>query len=437
MLTPAGETTQDDRFYWWVAIFAVLAQQGAFVSSPALSSLVTDPSAAEAQANVFNTIAIAFNILLLVPLCLLRFQRMALLVHDNAMAIALLALIFISTAWSIHPDVTIRRSINYLSTMLTAFYLVERFEFPNIARVISASIAISVTGSFIFVLIFPDNAVHPASVQFDNLAGAWRGAFAHKNVLGHTMAVGILVELYLLISFRDKWVWHALLLCACWVLLVLSRSSTAIILSSIFLVGAALLMLLLYVRQYLGVGLAAAFIFTMTIFGIYWVDPDIMWTLLGRDATLTGRTELWALVVNLISERPLLGWGYSAIWLPSEPIATAVSEYVGWAVPHAHNAWLEITLELGFVGLATVASFVAISFWRSIRCLMGGAYGLGMISLVFFLGTIISGATESTLAQNQTLEWLLFNVLSFGCGLEIRKLLHGVVGSAVAGREFG
>jgi hypothetical protein len=42
-------------------------------------------------------------------------------------------------------------------------------------------------------------------------------------------------------------------------------------------------------------------------------------------------------------------------------------------------------------------------------------------SLVFFLAINLSGITESTLAQNQNIEWVVFNVLSICCGLEISR----------------
>ena len=109
------------------------------------------------------------------------------------------------------------------------------------------------------------------------------------------------------------------------------------------------------------------------------------------------------------------------MWLPTVPVAIAVSRAVGWSVPQAHNAILEVTLELGLVGLVIVLIFIAVSLWRSVRCLMAGQHKLGMLSLVFFLGVIMSGATESTFAQNQDIEWVVFNVLSFACGLQIMR----------------
>ena len=107
------------------------------------------------------------------------------------------------------------------------------------------------------------------------------------------------------------------------------------------------------------------------------------------------------------------------MWLPTDSITIAISNAVGWVVPQAHNALLEVTLELGLVGLVIVLAFLGISLWRSVRCIIAGLHRLGIVSLVFFLGVIISGITESTLAQNQTIEWVVFNILSLYCGLEI------------------
>ena len=428
----AGLAPRDDwslfiqRLGWAAAVFAVIVQQAAFISSPVLSNLVADPGSPDAQANVFNTFAIALNIIVLAPLCLRHHRRLVAILFDNKAAVALMALIFLSTAWSIHPDITVRRSVNYFSTLLTACYLAQEFDFDQIMKILAMGIAISAIGSFLFVAAFPIDAIHqPSQLQIENISGSWRGVFAHKNALGHAMTVGVIAELYILTSTKARTIWHVLLLCACSALVVLSRSTTAIILASFYLLGAGLLFLLQHMRRYFGITLAMLVITGLTIAAIYFVDPNAVWEVLGNDPTLTGRTILWSLIPQLISDKPLLGWGYSAMWIPTDPISIAISRAVGWTVPHAHNAILEVTLELGFVGLSIVLTFVGISLWRSVRCLLAGQYKLGLTSLVFFLGVIISGATESTLAQNQNIEWVVFNVLSFSCGLEVLRRQTG------------
>jgi len=413
------------RLGWLAAVFAVVVQQGAFVSSPVLSNLVAQIGSPDAQANILNTLAVSLNITLLVPLCLLHYRQLAPVIYGNKAAVALIIFIFLSMAWSIHPDVTIRRSFNYFSTMLTAFYLAARFDVAGTMKILSWGVAISVVGSFLFVAAFPLDAIHqPSSWQVEEqIAGAWRGVFSHKNVFGHAMTVGVFAQLYILISTKTKTIWHVLLLCGCVALVILSRSSTAVLITTLYMLGASLAFLLQRARQYFGVGLAMFAVLVATIATIYWIDSDFVFGVIGRDATFSGRTELWALVRGLISERPLLGWGYGAMWVPSDTITIAISEAVGWGslIPSAHNALLEVTLEMGFAGLAIVISFVAVSLWRSARCLAADQQTLGILALVFFVGVIISGTSEPALAQNQSIEWVVFNALSFTCGIEIMR----------------
>jgi exopolysaccharide production protein ExoQ len=420
----AERTLLIKRLSWLVAVLAMIVQQGAFVSSPVLSNLGAESGSADSQANILNTLAIMLNIALIAPLCLLHYRKFAPIIYGNKAAIALIAFIFLSMAWSIHPDVTLRRSVNYFSTVLTACYLAGLFDVDEIMKILSWGIAITAAFSFLFVAAFPVDAIHQpmaSGLQVENIAGSWRGVFPHKNVLGHAMTVGVIVELYILAGAKARTIWHVILLLACSSLVILSRSSTAIILATFYLLGAVLYFVLRRASRYFGVALVLLIAILLTIAALYWADPNYVFELLGSDDTLTGRTELWTLVLRLISERPLLGWGYSAMWLPTDNITKAVSQAVGWSVPQAHNALLEVTLELGLAGLAIVSIFVAISLWRSVRCITAGEITLGMLSLVFFLGIVISGTTEPTLAQNQNIEWVFFNVLSFSCGLHILR----------------
>ena len=427
------------RLGWLAAVFAVVVQQDAFVSSPALSNLVALVGSPDAQANILNTLAVSLNITLLVPLCLLHHRQLAPVIYGNKAAVALIILIFLSIAWSIHPDVTLRRSVNYFSTILTAFYLAARFDVDGIMKILSWGVAISVVGSFLLVAAFPIDAIHqpsPWRVEDQN-AGAWRGAFSHKNVLGHAMSVGVIAQLFILISTKDKTIWHVLLLCGCVALVILSRSSTAMLITTLYFLGASLAFLLQRARQYFGVGLAMFAVFAATIATISVIDSDFLFGFIGRDSTLTGRTELWALVLRLISEKPLFGWGYEAMWVPSDTVTMAISEAVGWgiSIPSAHNALLEVTLEMGVAGLVIVISFVAVSLWRGARCLAAGQHTLGMLALVFFIGVIISGTSEPALAQSQSIEWVVFNALSFSCGLEIMRLREFSVPGDLLGRD--
>src|SRR5208337_4048948 len=80
--------------------------------------------------------------------------------------------------------------------------------------------------------------------------------------------------------------------------------------------------------------------------------PYQLLNMLGRDASLTGRTNLWTAVMIAIGRRPLLGYGYDAFWqgLRGESLQAAIN--AGWLPIHSHNGYLELALGLGIPGLA-------------------------------------------------------------------------------------
>ena len=79
---------------------------------------------------------------------------------------------------------------------------------------------------------------------------------------------------------------------------------------------------------------------------------------LGKDSTLTGRTELWADAQYYFSKRPLLGVGYQAFWQIDNPRAVRLwlvnYEAVG-AGFNFHNLYFNTAVELGLAGLLAIA----------------------------------------------------------------------------------
>ncbi len=64
--------------------------------------------------------------------------------------------------------------------------------------------------------------------------------------------------------------------------------------------------------------------------------------MIGKDPTLTGRTDIWGYVIPYIYQRPLLGWGYVAFWSTTNPAAMVIAEELHWFAPQAHNGLLEM-----------------------------------------------------------------------------------------------
>jgi O-antigen ligase len=67
-------------------------------------------------------------------------------------------------------------------------------------------------------------------------------------------------------------------------------------------------------------------------------------------ASLTGRLPIWQAVINHISERPILGYGYGAFWTPQR--VWEFSFIHRWEFNHAHSAYFETILNVGIIGLS-------------------------------------------------------------------------------------
>jgi len=73
----------------------------------------------------------------------------------------------------------------------------------------------------------------------------------------------------------------------------------------------------------------------------------------GKDLTFNGRSDLWELVISKVLERPWLGYGFSGFWTSNA--ASNLRATYDWA-SNAHNGFLELLLELGFLGFLTFAA---------------------------------------------------------------------------------
>ncbi len=80
----------------------------------------------------------------------------------------------------------------------------------------------------------------------------------------------------------------------------------------------------------------------------------------GRDATFTGRTELWDVVLQM-QQHPVLGFGLDSFWL-GERLKTLQDRWY-FKPNQAHSGYIELYLNLGWVGWAFFAG-VIVSYYR-------------------------------------------------------------------------
>lgn len=86
---------------------------------------------------------------------------------------------------------------------------------------------------------------------------------------------------------------------------------------------------------------------------------------LGRNSTLTGRTDIWGAVIPLASN-PVIGAGFESFWL-SATVHTKLWELMpGLPLNEAHNGYIEVYLELGWVGVCLISLILVNGYLRAV-----------------------------------------------------------------------
>jgi O-antigen ligase len=111
---------------------------------------------------------------------------------------------------------------------------------------------------------------------------------------------------------------------------------------------------------------------------------------LGRDTTLTGRTEVWAQLVPLAMRQPILGGGFGSMWTPRTRAFYKISE--------GHNGYLDVLLELGFVGMAFVSMFLLSSCRKAHRELTHD-FDWGSLWICYLLMAGFHNVTETSFSS--------------------------------------
>ena len=277
--------------------------------------------------------------------------------------IVVVAFAFVSAIWSQDPWLTARRSIALALTLVFGVYLGTRFNLREQFRLLAGAFAICIMFSFLFELL----GMNPPDPEVPG----WYGIFEIKNHLGQNMALSAIVFLiWKQVEPRHKALAIAGFLASV-ILLALSIAMTAIV---VF----ALLMLLLPYLQWMlrksrrTVALATSFsVAALVESGLYsFTHLQEVTSFLGKDPALTGRLPLWIVSVSMALERPWLGYGFDAFWLPNQTYTARIWRLMSWMPPQAHNGILELWLNLGILGtgifLVVFAYYFAkaLQYWR-------------------------------------------------------------------------
>ena len=340
-----------------------------------------------------------FYLLLLIGLSL-KWKAFLVSLPRLWLVLSLFGLTVLSITWSMDPSLTQRRVIALFFTVLFGVYVAVRAPYLDTLRLLGRAWIIIALVALAIVFVAPSIGKH-----WELHVGAWRGFFGEKNHYGGEMARANILFCALLFLDKDhrKLWWFGF---AITFLSVLGSTSKTALLSMLipYACYAAYYMwsrsnLMGLFTVWAGASVLGVGYFILTGF------PEQIVELIGKDLTFTGRTDIWALCVEYISERPWTGFGYAAFWTVEDGPAYHIQNILDWDVPTAHNGWIEIGLSIGFPGIYTTVALVLYALIKSIWLATGKH---GPVPFIFMLQLLLFSLSESLLLVQNTYATGLF-----------------------------
>lgn len=314
---------------------------------------------------------------------------------------ALLAVCALSFLWSIDPGLSMRRGLAIVMTTVAGLYIGTRYSWQTLLR------AFALTWLIVGLISLFTGLLVPSFGRMQDVhEGAWQGLYFEKNQLGGHMARAALFAGFLAIMDQKyRWHWGGLLLLTIALVLLSTSKSSLLGLG----VGLGILALAHWMKQGLRIGLVTLWIGVCVgsvLAAILVLAPEFVFGLLGRDATLTGRTDIWVALADNIEQKPWLGYGYGAFWAPESVPGNWVREALQWDAPTAHNGWIEVTIALGFVGLALLLLDFLMTVGRAV--LASVSTWTGVFALAFCAQFFLFSLSESASLQQNSIVWLIY-----------------------------
>jgi exopolysaccharide production protein ExoQ len=204
---------------------------------------------------------------------------------------------------------------------------------------------------------------------------------------------------------------HGTILLMVFWLLYKADSATSLV---CFMLGSMLIIVLSLGRRlalvhFLGVAIPLGAFLVFVVFDL----DNYAASALGRDASLTGRTELWAEVLR-IHGAPVLGVGFESFWLG--PRAQYLWDKYWWHPNQAHNGYLETYLTLGGIGVSLLGALLVSGYAHIVQTFRRDP-SVATFMFALFVATIVYNFTEAAFKGIHPL-WVAFIL----CVMSIPKL---------------
>jgi exopolysaccharide production protein ExoQ len=335
--------------------------------------------------------------------------------------IAFLVLCTASIAWSAYPGASAMGVGFVILTTLFGLYLATAIDLTTFVRCLGTALRWILGLSLLFELFVATvirDKVLPFWVDWSHLdkipaafywsrdllfeGGRIQGIVGNANLLAFAALLAVIVFGVQIAARATSRPWTTLWLVIALGTLALTRSTTVLVAGAAVAIVALFLWMVRRVpaerripwyiagSAIAAAGIALVLVFRTTLLG-----------LLGKSPDLTNRLDIWDTVIGLANQRPAVGWGWIGYWAPwVEPFDDLVV-IKGVTYLQAHNAWIDVFLQLGIVGLvvfgALVVSTLGRSWARAVDLPRARGKAIGLLPILVMVMLIVHSFAESRL----------------------------------------
>ncbi|EKU98631.1 lipid A core-O-antigen ligase-like enyme [Leptolyngbya sp. PCC 7375] len=349
-----------------------------------------------------------------------RYKRTLYILLSNPVLIAASTVVGLSFFWSFAPDDSLSAGIFATCNMLFAVYLAGRYTLKQQITILSyVLLSISIL-NFVFVYALPQYGIMGPPVH----PGAWRGVFTHKNGAGKMMVLACGVMYTMFNEVKDKrlkWLYIIGLFLS--LQMINKTGSGGALLNSVFILT-IVTVLQVFKTETRKLLLSLIFLISGAIFVSVAYVPLMTFALglIGKDATLTGRTDIWEYIYTMIGHRPALGYGVGGFWHGTAGPSLYIWQRAGWRVPDAHQGFLDMTLQIGIIGTTLVSLVLWQTLLRGLARTRLFKTWVSSWPAAYTLYIVLINLAESSLLAPNSIFWILICSMSFTTSFEAKYL---------------
>lgn len=354
--------------------------------------------------------AAIFGALILAGILVLnfRFRRAAEVLRQNLPMVLFFCYCGLSIFWSDYQFIALKRYFKALGDLVMVLVmLTDPQPLYAIKRVFARMTFILIPVSVLLILFYPARGT--AFDPVDRVT-MYVGVTTFKNLLGMTCLVCGLSSLW---SFMGAWedrqmarrskhlLAHGLMALTALALILRCNSMTSF---SCYLLAAGAMVMSTRpwtLRKPRRIHWVVATTLLIPLFSVF-IDSGLV-HILGRKPNLTDRTVIWRAVLSMHTN-PFVGTGFESFWLGSH--LQSVWDLSVHGIQEAHNGYIEIYINLGWIGEFFLFAMIVAAYPRILVALRR-VPRLGQLGVGFFTAGLIYSLAEAGFRMMNPI-WIAF-----------------------------